>query len=320
MISARKKKSIVTMPFYEIRLSVTGACNQNCVYCGPFTDGKYDKGYENLSLLQVDELINELKKVISNLKLHIQLTGGEPTLRKDLPEIVNIIKNKGIKDIGITTNGSMLNQELSLILIENGLSDFHIHLPSLDLGAYMKTVRKEFDEKRINNILNSAKLIQAKGARVEFNTPVTVINLPTLSGLLDFCYDNCINLKLIEELNFNNTQVSVTEIKYFLMDWMKRKKINVVESVVKNRYGSIYHFNEKFFFRIAPVSEEFQSCLGGSNDTLLDGRYWIGGKGDNFLYTPSYFLDPIEGTAKDIKKDIIDIAKKYNNHFNKSKK
>lgn len=313
-----KDECVITMPFYEIRLSVTGACNQNCVYCGPFTDGKYDKGYGNLSLSQVNEMAVALKDVINNLKLHVQLTGGEPTLRKDLLDIVITLKKNGINDVGITTNGSMLNPELSLALIKNGLSDFHIHLPSLDLEAYMKTVRKKIDESRIKNILDSTKTIQATGARVEFNTPVTSINLPTLSGLLDFCYNNQINLKLIEELSFDNHQVSITEIKDFLLKWMKRKKIKVAESMVKNRYGLIYHFSEKFFFRIAPVSEEFQSNLNGPKRRLLDGRYWIGGRGEHFLHTPSYFLDPVEGTMEDIKKQITGVIKEYNNHFNKS--
>ena len=45
-----------TMPLYEIRMSLTGICNHDCVYCGPFSDGKKDNGYKELSLNQIKQL------------------------------------------------------------------------------------------------------------------------------------------------------------------------------------------------------------------------------------------------------------------------
>jgi molybdenum cofactor biosynthesis enzyme MoaA len=301
------------MPFYEIRISVTGACNQNCIYCGPFTDGKYNKGYKNLSLLQIKKLAVELKEIINKLHLHVQLTGGEPMLRNDLPEIVSILRNQEIKDIGITTNGSLINPKLSLLLIKSGLLDFHIHVPSLNLNVYEETVRKKIYNERIKNILDSAKVIMKNGARVEFNTPVTYINLPTLVELFNFCYDNHINLKLIEELNINNSQVSVEDIKNLVTEWINNKKINIVESVINKKYGLIYQFSKNFFFRIAPISPEFKIYLkGGQKKILLDGRYWLGGRNGKFLYTPSYYTAPKEGSIEDIKKQIKNISNKYN--------
>jgi molybdenum cofactor biosynthesis enzyme MoaA len=308
-----KKEYNITMPFYEIRISVTGACNQNCIYCGPFTDGKYNKGYKNLSLLQIKKLAVELKEIINKLHLHVQLTGGEPMLRNDLPEIVSILRNQEIKDIGITTNGSLINPKLSLLLIKSGLLDFHIHVPSLNLNVYEETVRKKIYNERIKNILDSAKVIMKNGARVEFNTPVTYINLPTLVELFNFCYDNHINLKLIEELNINNSQVSVEDIKNLVTEWINNKKINIVESVINKKYGLIYQFSKNFFFRIAPISPEFKIYLkGGQKKILLDGRYWLGGRNGKFLYTPSYYTAPKEGSIEDIKKQIKNISNKYN--------
>jgi molybdenum cofactor biosynthesis enzyme MoaA len=77
------EKIEISMPLYEIRLSLTGRCNHQCIYCGPFSDGKADNGYKDLSLNQVREIAPLLK----DKKLHVQLTGGEPTLRKDLTKI-----------------------------------------------------------------------------------------------------------------------------------------------------------------------------------------------------------------------------------------
>lgn len=312
MILKSTKDYQILMPFYEIRLSVTGACNQNCIYCGPFVDGKHIKGYGLITLKQIQQFTSRLKDIINKQKIHIQITGGEPTLRKDLIEIF-VLLNQEIKDIGMTTNGSGLNLKLAKDLVENGLSDIHIHLPSLNKDVYEKTTRARFNKNSLQNILDSALLIKAMGGRVEFNTPVTDINISTLPDLFNFCHKNKINLKLIEELRIDDSsQVSVNLIKKILADWIKGNKINTIETKIKNRYGIIYNLDDNFFFRIAPVDEEFKKSLTGvSKKILLDGRYWVGGHGNFFIFTPSYSLSPVKGTIDDLERQVKSISKKY---------
>lgn len=312
MILKHTKDYQILMPLYEIRLSVTGACNQNCIYCGPFVDGKHAKGYGMITLKQIQEFVGQLKEFINKQNIHIQITGGEPTLRKDLVEIFALL-NQEIKDIGMTTNGSGLNLKIAKDLIKNGLSDIHIHLPSLDKDVCEKTTRARFDKNSLQNILDSALLIKAMGGRVEFNTPVTNINKSTLPDLFNFCYKNKINLKLIEELRLNDSlQISVSSIKDILDDWIEDNKIDAIETKIKNRYGIIYNLDDNFFFRIAPVDEEFKnSLIGSSKKILLDGRYWVGGHGNLFLFTPAYSLSPVKGTINDLERQIKNISKKY---------
>ena len=312
MRSENKENYHASMPFYEIRLSVTGACNQNCIYCGPFVDGKHTRGYGLISLEQIREFASEFKKIINEKRLHVQITGGEPTLRNDLVEIFNIL-NQHVNDIGMTTNGSRMTVELAENLLKNGLSDVHIHLPSLDKDVYEKTTRARFDKNGLKNTLDSALFIKSRGGRVEFNTPVTDINISTLPILFDFCYKNKINLKLIEELKLDDSpQISVDLIKKILADWIKSNNIVYDETKIKNRYGIIYDLGKNFFFRIAPVDETFKNNLiNTSGQILLDGRFWVGGHNNNFLFTPSYSLPPIEGTIADLKKQVEFIANKY---------
>lgn len=312
MKSEVKKEYEASMPFYEIRLSVTGACNQNCIYCGPFVDGKHARGYGYISLDQVRQFVTQLADIINEKKLHIQITGGEPTLRKDLAEIFGIL-NQHVKDIGITTNGTRMTVKSTEELLENGLSDVHIHLPSLNKEVYEKTTRAIFDKNGLRNTLDSALFIKTTGRRVEFNTPVTDINVSTLPELLDFCYENKINLKLIEELRLDNSpQISVDTIKKILAGWMESNGISCVETGIKNRFGIIYDLDKDFFFRIAPVDEKFKKSLTGSFDKiLLDGRFWVGGHNNEFLFTPSYSLLPVKGTITDLKEQLGIIADKY---------
>lgn len=312
MISKRTKDYHASMPFYEIRLSVTGACNQNCVYCGPFADGKHNRGYGFITLDQIRLLLDELKDIINEQKIHVQITGGEPTLRYDLVKIFAIL-NEEIRDIGMTTNGTRINLKLVKELVDNGLSDLHVHLPSLNKDVFQKTTRAAFDENRIQNVLDSALYIKEVGKRVEFNTPVTHINLPTLTELLDFCHKNKINLKLIEELKLDDSpHISSTAIKEILFNWIRENKIPTTETKIKNRYGIIYQFEDDFFFRIARVDEEFKKSLtGASKKILLDGRYWVGGNDNQFLFTPSYSLLPTKGTIDDLKEQIEATSRIY---------
>lgn len=312
MISKNAKDYHASMPFYEIRLSVTGACNQNCVYCGPFVDGKHNRGYGIITLDQIRLLVDELKDIINEQKIHVQITGGEPTLRYDLVKIFALL-NEEIRDIGMTTNGSKINLKLVKELTDYGLSDLHVHLPSLNKDVFQKTTRAAFDENHIQNVLDSALYIKKIGKRVEFNTPVTHINLPTLTELLDFCYKNKINLKLIEELKLDSSShINSTAIKEILSDWIRENGTPTMETKIRNRYGIIYQFEDDFFFRIAHVDEEFKKSLtGASKKILLDGRYWVGGNNNQFLFTPSYSLPPTKGTIKNLKEQIKTISQIY---------
>jgi len=316
-MSKNTKTYRASMPFYEIRLSVTGSCNQNCIYCGPFVDGKHTRGYGLVSLDQIQQIVDKLKNNINKQNIHVQITGGEPTLRKDLVKIFSIL-NRGIKDIGMTTNGSMLNLKLTKNLVKNGLSDIHIHLPSLDRDICEKTTRVAFDENRIKNIIDSAMFIKKMGKRVEFNTPLTELNISTLPDLLNFCYKNKINLKLIEELRIDDShQITINLIKKILSNWIKKNRILIIKTKIKNKYGIIYQFNDNFSFRIAPVDKEFKKSLKNSPSKIfLDGRYWVGARDNLFLFTPSYSLPPIKGTLIDLKKNIEFISEKYKECFN----
>ncbi len=302
----------ISMPLYEARLSLTGRCNHQCIYCGPFSDGKSDNGYQDLSLDQVREITPLLK----NKGLHIQLTGGEPTLRKDLTEIVKTLSYGGIRDIGLTTNGSIINPEYAQRLLDAGLSDIHIHMPSLDYETFRKTT-KDKRQKVVDGIIQTALYLKKQEQSVEFNTPVTPLNLPTLPQLMDFCYSNKINLKLIEEVNLANKQISEGQIIQTFEDWFQAKELKIDETKIDKRYGRIYDLG-KFSFRVAPATKGLVDHLNGKSDTILyDGRYWIGGKKKNFVFTPSYFLKTKTGSFDDLEKNLNETIQIYNNHEKK---
>ena len=143
--------------FPYIRLSITDVCNFKCDYCLP--DGyKIDKS-DNRTFITAEE-IKRLAKVLSQLGVSkIRLTGGEPTIRKDFFEIVNILKeNSGIKKTVITTNGYKL-ENLAEKLVESKLDGINISIDSLNKDTFKKITGHD----RLEEILRGIKKLQSLG-------------------------------------------------------------------------------------------------------------------------------------------------------------
>ena len=120
-----------------LRISLTDKCNLRCVYCMPeqmtFRPRK--------ELLQDDE-IYRLVSIFAGLGFEkFRLTGGEPTVRQNVVEIVRkIASTPGVKIVAMTTNGLML-QELAGPLADAGLSRVNISIDTMD-PAKFKTVTR----------------------------------------------------------------------------------------------------------------------------------------------------------------------------------
>ncbi len=123
---------------HYLRVSLTDACNLRCVYCMP----------ENIvfrpaaSLLQDEEILT-LVRVAASLGVDkIRLTGGEPTVRRGIVELVAAIKAiPGIKTVAMTTNGIKL-AELARPLAQAGLDAVNISIDSLDPEKFRRITRR----------------------------------------------------------------------------------------------------------------------------------------------------------------------------------
>lgn len=126
-------------PIKDLRISVIDTCNYRCPYCMPAD--KFDDDYQYLKSnerLSFDE-IYRIVKVFAGFGVNkIRLTGGEPLLRKNLPELIKKIKSiNGIQDIALTTNGQLLKKQLPALL-EAGLDRVNISLDTIDADLYHK--------------------------------------------------------------------------------------------------------------------------------------------------------------------------------------
>ncbi len=122
----------------DLRISLTDRCNLRCVYCMPAEGIDFRPSEE---LLQDDELVL-LVRVAAELGVRkVRLTGGEPTVRPGLVELVESISAiRGIEDIAMTTNGLLL-EYLAAPLAEAGLRRINVSLDTMDPEKYRRITR-----------------------------------------------------------------------------------------------------------------------------------------------------------------------------------
>ena len=118
--------------FPYLRLSLTEACNYRCSYCLP--DGYHADGRP--TFLALDEIERLVRGFAALGMSKIRLTGGEPSLRKDLPSIIAAVSAvPGIRKIAITTNGCLLPRHIRTWR-EAGLTALNVSLDSLDAARF----------------------------------------------------------------------------------------------------------------------------------------------------------------------------------------
>lgn len=116
----------------DLRLSVIEACNFRCGYCMPADKVPDDYGLDAASRLSFDEIETLVRGFVRVGVTKLRLTGGEPLLRKRLPELVARLSRIGeLEDLALTTNGSLLAGQAGA-LREAGLRRLTVSLDALD--------------------------------------------------------------------------------------------------------------------------------------------------------------------------------------------
>jgi len=122
---------------HYLRISLTDHCNLRCIYCMP-----EDQTFRpNPELMQDDEIL-KLTRLFANLGFDkIRLTGGEPTVRAHVVDIVRgITATPGIRSVSMTTNGVLLSR-LAKPLAEAGLQRVNISIDTLNPDKFKRLTR-----------------------------------------------------------------------------------------------------------------------------------------------------------------------------------
>jgi len=130
-MSATEVIDLFGRPLKDLRISVTDRCNFRCRYCMPRE--RFDENHTFLpkrAFLSFDEIEKVVRSCIPLGLEKVRITGGEPLLRKDLPELIEKLSKLDI-DIALTTNASLLKKNAKALHLA-GLNRVTVSLDALD--------------------------------------------------------------------------------------------------------------------------------------------------------------------------------------------
>lgn len=180
--------------FSYLRLSVTEVCNFRCDYCLPDgTDCGPDARAQDLTLDEIRRLVTAFARLGMR---KVRITGGEPSLRKDLTEIIKLCKQTpGIETVALTTNGYRLTKDIDAWHAA-GLDALNVSIDSLDHAKFeMITGHNKLQE--ILKGLERAAQLGIPNIKVN-SVLMKHYNDDALDDFLDFVKTRPITLRMIE--------------------------------------------------------------------------------------------------------------------------
>jgi cyclic pyranopterin phosphate synthase len=130
-------RDTLSRPLRDLRISVIDRCNFRCPYCMPEDQFAEDSVFLSKNERLRFEEIERIARAFVDLGVRkLRLTGGEPLLRRDLPQLVRMLRRiPGVEDLALTTNGVLLPR-LAPALREAGLMRLTVSLDTLDAPTF----------------------------------------------------------------------------------------------------------------------------------------------------------------------------------------
>ncbi|OVA13061.1 Elongator protein 3/MiaB/NifB [Macleaya cordata] len=190
-----------------LRISLTERCNLRCQYCMPAEGVDLTS---NPLLLSQNEIVRLANLFVSSGVDKIRLTGGEPTIRKDIEDICLQLSNlKGLKTLAITTNGITLARKLPK-LKECGLNAVNISLDTLVPAKFEFMTRRK----------GHAKVMESINAAIDLGYNPVKVNCVVMRGFNDdeicdfveLTRERPINVRFIEFMPFDGNVWNVKKL------------------------------------------------------------------------------------------------------------
>ena len=244
-----------------VRLSVTDLCDLRCFYCMPrgFRDFEEPEHW-----LTFDE-ITRVMGAFGHLGVQrVRLTGGEPLVRKDLPDLVSrLAALPGIEDISLSTNATRMRRHAQA-LRDAGVGRINVSLDSLRPEVF-----KEVTGGKLEKVLDG--LMAAKEAGL---SPIK-INMVAMKGvndgefedMVEFCLQHGFTLRFIETMPMGDTGRHASQDHYLDLQTVKarlERRFDLVPGVMPGggpaRYLQVVGTDLKIGF-ITPISQHFcETC------------------------------------------------------------
>ena len=196
----------------SLRISVTDRCNIRCFYCMPNENVQFRKREE---LLTFEEMVRFVQVVARLGVRKLRLTGGEPLVRSNLPELVRrLAPIDGIDDIALTTNGILLADHAEA-LRDAGLKRLNVSLDAMSEDTFHRIARRD----GLDRVLAGIEAATRAGfKRIRLNAvAIRGITEPEIVPLVRYARQHDCELRFIEfmpldaEQHWNSSQVLAGE-------------------------------------------------------------------------------------------------------------
>lgn len=195
----------LTRPLRDLRISVTDRCNLRCGYCMPReVFGPHAVFLPRGELLSFEEIALVTTAAARLGVRKIRVTGGEPLLRRDLPELVAMLAAvPGIDEVALTTNGVLL-AELAAPLAAAGLGRVTVSLDALDPDVFRAASDSGV---AVERVLEGIEAAQLAGLRpLKLNTVVRRgVNENQILALADHARRTGATIRFIEYMDVGTT-------------------------------------------------------------------------------------------------------------------
>src|SRR6266849_2799156 len=215
-----------------LRVSITDRCNERCTYCMP---QELQEWLPREEILTYEETLRLIRIATDLGVTKIRVTGGEPLTRRNVIDFIGELPRiSGLRDLGLSTNGTLLNREVSpgkkmaAALRDAGVRSVNVSLDTLDRHRYSEITGRDFHGQVLDGI---DAAIAAGFDQIKLNAVLMRgRNEDQLIPLTEFAASRNLILRFIEMM-----PVSTTEV----LDEKNFMSILAAKRVIESHYGPV---------------------------------------------------------------------------------
>ncbi len=219
-------------PLEDLRVTLTHVCNFSCFFC--HMEGEGSQTIEGLT----PEQIGLVSKVATEFGVKsVKLTGGEPTLRRDLAEVISTIKSTGVREVSMTTNGFLL-PAIAGKLKDAGLDRINISLHALTREKFKEVTGVD----GLDRVVIGIREVKNHGFKpIKLNYVLTKRNHDEAKKIIEFSEQNEIDELHLIELH----PVGLGKSSFTYHESMRNLEEEIARMAVKSEIRS-KHFRPRY--------------------------------------------------------------------------
>ena len=226
ILSSYRKSILNNPPLKNLFLELTLRCNEKCIHCGSRCEE--NSKYNELTAKQYKKILDDVKRDFDISEIMLDITGGEPLLRKDFFEIMSYANDLGYI-WGMTSNGTLIDDTVAQKLLECGMRTISISIDGLKDTHDKLRGRKGAFESAMNGI--NALIRNGGFEHIQVTTVINHRNIFELDALFEFLCDvditswRVVNIEPIGRAKEHSELILNADEYKYLMNFIRDKRM-----------------------------------------------------------------------------------------------